>query len=552
MKNKSLPILMALTLASIGALSACQTGENDSSENVSSPSSSLISSSSENHVHSYVHHDAIAPTCVEPGRAAYYTCEGCDKVFDESKNETTLDALTIEPLGHDFVDGVCSRGDLDISALLHGIDALPAATELNLGHVATVNGLMAQYNSLDEYGQKGLSADQKDKLSAAYDVTKGVSVISKADKVSSGGQCDQSLGESDPSFTLSQDDAYGEVATVTYQKWQWANFKWNEDYQPAVGTKVALAIYNALAVDAPINWGDGATVYNDPAEATLKSGWNLLTYDWTWEKDAIGAPYKISTQIYALSPAGTGTNLSGYQFSAMWSYTDEAAFQQLAANSAKVAEEKAKSEEAKKKAAELNEKLGTLTLADIPNIAEYQTTYASLSEELKATITNYEKLETLASLKYISSDCIAWGGQTSASDMSFTTSQKDEVYGNYALFTRNSSWANWHYETTESPSMYQGKYIAFYMYSPLTADIKLVWGTSATVYNAADDSNSVTLKASAWTKVSIKWDYAYGFNGNGNIFRFGDAAGDGTNVTGMKATDAYVLEDDTVIDAFVS
>ncbi len=54
------------------------------------------------HSHEYVLVDEVAATCTESGVHAHYTCSGCDKLFDEDKKETTLDALTIAALGHNL------------------------------------------------------------------------------------------------------------------------------------------------------------------------------------------------------------------------------------------------------------------------------------------------------------------------------------------------------------------------------------------------------------------------------------------------------------------
>ena len=59
----------------------------------------------EAHSHEYKLVDEVAATCTESGVHAHYTCGGCDKLFDEGKNETTLEALTIAALGHDYQFG---------------------------------------------------------------------------------------------------------------------------------------------------------------------------------------------------------------------------------------------------------------------------------------------------------------------------------------------------------------------------------------------------------------------------------------------------------------
>lgn len=58
--------------------------------------------------HSPVKHDAVAATCTEDGRREYYSCEVCGRIFEDAdcEAETSMDALTVKALGHDwaFVD----------------------------------------------------------------------------------------------------------------------------------------------------------------------------------------------------------------------------------------------------------------------------------------------------------------------------------------------------------------------------------------------------------------------------------------------------------------
>ena len=42
----------------------------------------------------------VAPTCTEAGSKAYYTCSGCEEIFDENKQPIT--DLVIPALGHDY------------------------------------------------------------------------------------------------------------------------------------------------------------------------------------------------------------------------------------------------------------------------------------------------------------------------------------------------------------------------------------------------------------------------------------------------------------------
>lgn len=51
------------------------------------------------HEHDYVEHAAVAATCDKAGNELYYTCNGCDKLFDKDKQEIAS-APTIEAKGH--------------------------------------------------------------------------------------------------------------------------------------------------------------------------------------------------------------------------------------------------------------------------------------------------------------------------------------------------------------------------------------------------------------------------------------------------------------------
>lgn len=53
----------------------------------------------EMHEHDYVEHAAVAATCDKAGNELYYTCNGCDKLFDKDKREIAS-APTIEAKGH--------------------------------------------------------------------------------------------------------------------------------------------------------------------------------------------------------------------------------------------------------------------------------------------------------------------------------------------------------------------------------------------------------------------------------------------------------------------
>ena len=62
---------------------------------------SLLAACNQHH-HSFKEAKEVAATCTEAGTKAHYTCEGCDKIFDADKNETTLEELKIAAIGHDY------------------------------------------------------------------------------------------------------------------------------------------------------------------------------------------------------------------------------------------------------------------------------------------------------------------------------------------------------------------------------------------------------------------------------------------------------------------
>ena len=65
------------------------------------------------HAHSYVNHPAVAATCTSGGNEQYYTCSGCDKIFDSNHNEIQS-IPTIATLGHNYVNHECTRcGDIE-------------------------------------------------------------------------------------------------------------------------------------------------------------------------------------------------------------------------------------------------------------------------------------------------------------------------------------------------------------------------------------------------------------------------------------------------------
>ena len=55
------------------------------------------------HEHNYVEHAAVAATCDTAGNELYYTCKGCDKMFDKDKQEITA-VPTIAAKGHAYAE----------------------------------------------------------------------------------------------------------------------------------------------------------------------------------------------------------------------------------------------------------------------------------------------------------------------------------------------------------------------------------------------------------------------------------------------------------------
>ena len=71
----------------------------------------LAGCGNQQHQHSFKAVAEVPATCTEGGVKAYYTCEGCDKIFDADKKETTLDALKITALGHSWGNSTYAWSD---------------------------------------------------------------------------------------------------------------------------------------------------------------------------------------------------------------------------------------------------------------------------------------------------------------------------------------------------------------------------------------------------------------------------------------------------------
>lgn len=84
-------LLAGLLAFAVIPFAACEKDGGDSSD--SSPIAET---------HTYVEHAATTPTCDTDGNDTYYTCEDCDKIFDEHKAEIE-EIPTVKALGHAFV-----------------------------------------------------------------------------------------------------------------------------------------------------------------------------------------------------------------------------------------------------------------------------------------------------------------------------------------------------------------------------------------------------------------------------------------------------------------
>ena len=120
MKSK---LLLVMTAASAMMLASCSNAVTPASSvpagETTTPATSQATSqapseeSTPAHEHAYVEHAAVDATCTEAGNAAYFTCEGCDKIFDADKHEIAaipvVNALGHQMEAHAAVDATCTE-----------------------------------------------------------------------------------------------------------------------------------------------------------------------------------------------------------------------------------------------------------------------------------------------------------------------------------------------------------------------------------------------------------------------------------------------------------
>ena len=558
MRKKKLVAVLALTCAMsvIMGLTSCfdepsesvseSTSASESASTSESTSTTESTSTSEStHVHTYIWHEGTAATCTTDGKAGYYSCDGCDLIFDSEKNETTEAALKINKKGHNFVDNVCANGcGADISVAVNAIAAL-SESNYTLADVPAVNKAKAAYDALSSDVQEFV--DGADKLENAVAAIGDLKLVAGADTLASGAQCDASLENF--KTTVSVATGYGDAATISYTKWQWANFKYNSTEKIPVGTKVALGVYNALLNDVGFHWGDGATVYTNSNLATLKPGWNMITFTWEWDVNAANENYVIATHIYALSPVGSSTDMNGWKFTGLYTYTDETAFNTVKTNT--IAAVDAEKEVAD--IAALQKEIDSVNLATLDSVLAK---YIALTDAQKAKLKNAEKLEAYKNaLKGTIVASSVDNSSENGSDLTVSV-EKDETYGDVARIDHVSGWAeikwNSDYEMSEDV------YFVFYAYNPLDTDLDIAIG-----YLNDSQPESIfrtkyyvkqTLTAKAWTKVVVQWSAEnYNYYMKAGFFRMIVApAGTGTNISDLKMTSMFILTDETVTDAFIA
>lgn len=103
-KTKSLLALSGFLLAGLAACGTTSSPASSSSESVDS----VVSE----HTHNYVAHAEVPATCVKEGTGAYYSCSGCDKLFDgEKKVISAVPVLAKDPSNHAKMPSLVYDGD---------------------------------------------------------------------------------------------------------------------------------------------------------------------------------------------------------------------------------------------------------------------------------------------------------------------------------------------------------------------------------------------------------------------------------------------------------
>ena len=501
------------------------------------------------HKHTYTWHDEVEPTCTSDGKQGYYSCEGCELVFDKDKNEVTLASLTIKA-GHSFKDLICTRCGMDLNELVEAIDALPE-DGYTFADIETINALKAQYDELDDDIKKEIA--NKEKLENAVSAISGIQIVAGADMIMSGKQCDQSLVGFNAEIT--DVTGIGKVATVHYDQWQWANYVYGSVDKIAVGTKVAFGIYNASSQAVDMHWGNANTIYTATSLAKLQPGWNLVSFTWDWDKNIDNGDYLISSHLYALSPVGNGMDMNGWKFTGLFAYTDEEMFETIYTNSVTKSGEEVSNLSSSKGISELIASLPSknFTLADVANINAAKEAYDALSDSAKKKVTNVDKLNkalsAISGIKLIAeAGTLRSGGQCDDTLEGFKTIITDITgLGQTAKISYNKwQWANYRYDGTEELKV--GTKVAFGIYNASKEAVNMHWGNANTIYT---ESNLVKLQP-GWNLVSFTWDWDKNADGgkypiHAHLYAL-SPVGNGMDMNGWKFTGLFTYTDEEMFE----
>lgn len=518
--------------------------------------------------------------------AVYYKSCECG-AFDSGKDAETFTNGT--KLQHHFVDGVCEYCQTDLNGIKSAIAALPSVENMTVAAIIATKDAYAEYTKLDE--ELRIEVEGNEKLEALYAKASGIEYLDSTLWANDG------VHGSAITITQGTDDRYGKYAEFNHTS-GWAFFYLNAE-GITTAKKVVFYVYNPSANDIKLTYGyvnetktDNIFGGADRYHATLKAQtWTRVSFSYIMD-------YPIEHMRFVMGDqAGDSMNITGLKLTAWYLVNDITTITDLAYDKTLtytyVAEQSAACETAgvaahytsgeklynvyKEEAMEdeliipatdhsygndgVCTKCGAslqiiidaiaalpeesaLCFADIANVKSVYAQYAALSDTAKAAVSNGKKIETLyAKVKDITiiSTELVHGGQNQAG-LSFAKGT-DTQYGEYVEITHTSDWANFKVNVAQAPT---GKKVVLYVYS--TKDMTLTFGTASTIYDSSNAANlHFTLKANEWTKIEIDWTYAYQIvNG---MFVSGNAAGDYTNLTGLKFSAVYIVDDSSGVDA---
>lgn len=118
------------------------------------------------HEHAYVEHKAVAATCTEDGNQLYYTCEGCDKIFDADKKEIA-EVPTIKATGHTYTEhaAVLATCTTDGNELYYTCDVCNKIFDKNKAEIEAVPTV-----AKGEHGYKEVAAKEPTCTEAGNDL----------------------------------------------------------------------------------------------------------------------------------------------------------------------------------------------------------------------------------------------------------------------------------------------------------------------------------------------------------------------------------------------